>query len=239
MNQLLLILPLSFYSLYVHVIPNDKIPSWHNNYIDFTSKKILIATISFVLLSPAPVFAPPPPFSLDDKFSFSDLVLTGIVLSIDDTYGTDTGYEIKVNEYLKGEQQPDVIHVIAYGTPDTEVDPVGERIGFHVGDKVYLFLNYDRVERLRVNPLVSYVIEPANTELYNDSELNSSDVQNVYDSPLKQYKKGISLNEIKCNEGLDRIVKKSDGSPACVKPDTKAKLVERSWTLDTQNMHNR
>jgi hypothetical protein len=48
-------------------------------------------------------------------------------------------------------------------------------------------------------------------------------------SPLKQFKKGISIYEIKCKEGLVVVIKKSDNSPACVRPDTAQKLVKRGW----------
>lgn len=46
--------------------------------------------------------------------------------------------------------------------------------------------------------------------------------------PLKQFKIGIS--EIQCRESLI-LVTKYDGSPACVKPDTKENLVERGWVF--------
>ncbi len=50
-------------------------------------------------------------------------------------------------------------------------------------------------------------------------------------SPLKQFQSGISLQHIECRNGLELIFKSSDGSPACVKPDTKIKLVERGWGI--------
>jgi len=48
-------------------------------------------------------------------------------------------------------------------------------------------------------------------------------------SPLKQLKNGILPQEIKCKEDLILTIKISDGSPACVKSETKAKLIERGW----------
>ena len=48
-------------------------------------------------------------------------------------------------------------------------------------------------------------------------------------SPLKQLKNGILSQEIKCKEDLILTIKISDGSPACVKSETKAKLIERGW----------
>ncbi len=47
-------------------------------------------------------------------------------------------------------------------------------------------------------------------------------------SPLKQFKSGISIDEIQCKESLT-IVTKNDGSPACVTPETAEKLIQRGW----------
>ncbi len=48
-------------------------------------------------------------------------------------------------------------------------------------------------------------------------------------SPIKQLKSGILPLDIECKKGLNLIFKISDGSPACVKPETKEKLIERGW----------
>jgi hypothetical protein len=45
-----------------------------------------------------------------------------------------------------------------------------------------------------------------------------------YWTPLKQFKSGIPLNEIKCKEGLDLAVKKSNQHPICITNETKTKL---------------
>ncbi|MEX0596513.1 MAG: hypothetical protein WD512_08420 [Candidatus Paceibacterota bacterium] len=45
--------------------------------------------------------------------------------------------------------------------------------------------------------------------------------------PLKQFKY-LTVDKISCNRDLVLIVK-YDGSPACVKPATKTKLIERGW----------
>jgi len=47
--------------------------------------------------------------------------------------------------------------------------------------------------------------------------------------PLKQFKSGISANNIICKEGLQLIIKATNGSPACVKSETSKILVERGW----------
>lgn len=48
-------------------------------------------------------------------------------------------------------------------------------------------------------------------------------------SPLKQFKLGIPIESVQCNQGFQLILKREDASPACVKPDTARKLIERDW----------
>ncbi len=52
-------------------------------------------------------------------------------------------------------------------------------------------------------------------------------------SPLKQFKSGVSIDEIQCKESLI-LVKKNDGSPACVKELTLLKLVERGLIITSK-----
>jgi hypothetical protein len=54
----------------------------------------------------------------------------------------------------------------------------------------------------------------------------------VYPSPLEQFRTGTSINDVKCNDGLQLLIKAEDGSPACVKPETAQKLMEREWTRE-------
>lgn len=54
-------------------------------------------------------------------------------------------------------------------------------------------------------------------------------IEDYVDSPLKQFKAGIHLEYIRCKESLI-LVTKYDDSPACVKPETRAKLIDRLWT---------
>ncbi len=50
-------------------------------------------------------------------------------------------------------------------------------------------------------------------------------------SPLKAFKSGVAIENITCKEGFELIEKKSDNSPACVRPQTAQKLVERDWGM--------
>lgn len=65
------------------------------------------------------------------------------------------------------------------------------------------------------------------------SESNLSEIrkisQNYILPPLSQIDFGVNLNEIQCKQNLV-LIQKYDGSPACVKPETVPKLVERGWT---------
>lgn len=71
------------------------------------------------------------------------------------------------------------------------------------------------------DPLVEYgfIVGQQDSEVNNATSL----------SPLMQFKTGISVEKIKCKTNLHLITKTSDGSPACVKPETKEKLIERGW----------
>jgi glucose/arabinose dehydrogenase len=48
-------------------------------------------------------------------------------------------------------------------------------------------------------------------------------------TPLKQLKTGVSPYDIKCNKGFLLVLKQQNNSPACVKPETAAKLIQRGW----------
>ncbi len=58
---------------------------------------------------------------------------------------------------------------------------------------------------------------------------NSIQLPNL--SPLKQFESGVAANDIKCEQGLQLVIKAEDNSPACVKPDTASSLVKMSWAL--------
>lgn len=47
--------------------------------------------------------------------------------------------------------------------------------------------------------------------------------------PKKQIQNGITLENILCSSDFELISKSSDNSPACVKPDSVQKLIERGW----------
>ena len=56
-------------------------------------------------------------------------------------------------------------------------------------------------------------------------------------SPLKQISSGIDPHNVMCKEGLELIFKKSNFYPACVKPSSIEKLIERGWASEHNPHH--
>jgi carboxymethylenebutenolidase len=50
-------------------------------------------------------------------------------------------------------------------------------------------------------------------------------------SPREQFANNVALESIKCSDGLQLIMKKSTGMPACVKSSTYSVLIERGWGI--------
>lgn len=57
----------------------------------------------------------------------------------------------------------------------------------------------------------------------------------AYPSPLKQFKSGISAQDVQCNHDLRLVIKSQDNSPRCVKPNSIARLVSQGWTLESKS----
>ncbi len=49
--------------------------------------------------------------------------------------------------------------------------------------------------------------------------------------PLQQIRDGTEPSKVTCTEGLELVLKKSNGMPACLKPTSVAKLIERGWAI--------
>jgi plastocyanin len=52
-------------------------------------------------------------------------------------------------------------------------------------------------------------------------------------APLKQFKSGVTPNNVQCISGFVLVIKTEDGSPSCVKSATAAKLLVRGWAQTT------
>lgn len=58
---------------------------------------------------------------------------------------------------------------------------------------------------------------------------DQANIQGSLMSPLSQLKADIPIDKIVCSDDLQLIMKKTDGKPACVKPTSVTKLIERGW----------
>lgn len=72
------------------------------------------------------------------------------------------------------------------------------------------------------------------------SSLFASPIQNnlqdanaiaYFPPPLKQIKEGVEPSNVTCTEGFELVLKQNTGQPACLKPSSVAKLIERGWAI--------
>ncbi len=83
--------------------------------------------------------------------------------------------------------------------------------------------NCDNLVQLPSGP--DFIINSTSQYVCNDSKIINTL------SPKKQLEFGVTPVDIICKEGLELIFKSSDNSPACVKPATAEKLIERGWAI--------
>jgi len=68
--------------------------------------------------------------------------------------------------------------------------------------------------------------------LFGFSQLTDSAFAIAYfPPPLKQISDGVDPANVTCTEGLEIVLKKSNGNPACLKPASVAKLIARGWAI--------
>jgi len=58
-----------------------------------------------------------------------------------------------------------------------------------------------------------------------------------FPSPLKQISDGVLPENVTCTEGLAIVLKSTDNSPACVKPQSVDKLIQRGWAIENMSSH--
>ena len=78
---------------------------------------------------------------------------------------------------------------------------------------------------------VSYSISAKEVEAQTmeDEMMEDTIMEDEIMSPLKQMESGVETADVVCDEGLVLMEKSSDGSAACVKESSSAKLVARGW----------
>lgn len=77
---------------------------------------------------------------------------------------------------------------------------------------------------------VSYSVSAKETEEHAmEDDAMEEMMEDEVMSPLKQMESGVDTADVVCDEGLILMEKSSDGSAACVKESSSAKLVARGW----------
>ncbi|TAK15904.1 MAG: hypothetical protein EPO37_09410, partial [Nitrosarchaeum sp.] len=83
-----------------------------------------------------------PPFHSQEIYDFSEVIAVGKVISVDSTFSpTHNLYEIKVEKFLKNQQDSDVLFAAGQNTANIRL---GNQV-FNVNDRALFFLNNDTV----------------------------------------------------------------------------------------------
>lgn len=74
------------------------------------------------------------------------------------------------------------------------------------------------------------------SKMMEDNQKNKMDITSnkefaYFPAPLKQIQDGVKPQSVTCTEGLELVLKFSNGKPACLKPDSVSKLIERGWAI--------
>ena len=167
------------------------------------------------------------PITVERSFEDSKVVFLGEVISKkyylqDEEYGyEDSIVKFKLIESFKGFSN-ETMTVI---TAEYFWDPTYEE-----GNNYVVFASGSEEALYPVLCTISIIPEEENLEqLRLLSGKDTSEQNTKLFSPKHQLKNGFLPEEIICKEGLVLVFKSTDGSPACVKPATKQKLIERGW----------
>lgn len=89
---------------------------------------------------------------------------------------------------------------------------------------------FGRLRDVHVNDGYIYLLtsnqDGRGSPTHNDDRILKLTLLEGESRPLKQMKNGMAVT---CGDGLELVSKASNGNPACVKPATKLKLIERGW----------
>ena len=175
-----------------------------------------------------------PPGSHDERMESYDVIFSGKVINIEkeqEMYGTASigtlFFTFDVYKILKGDKKE---------TMTVWVDELSSCGYFFEENKeyaVYAYKSVDHVENLSTSicsgtgPLTDAV--EGFTE-FGTGHSMKPEINSEFLPPLKQFKNGLHVNEIQCNDDLHLMIK-HDGIPACVKTKSVEKLNERGWIL--------
>lgn len=88
-----------------------------------------------------------------------------------------------------------------------------------------------------------FVIGTMSSSIYSEEECGDNPCSNAesehmeltsiayFPPPLKQLQDGHDPSHVTCTEGLELVLKQSNGFPACIKPSSVSKLIQRGWAI--------
>ncbi|GEM_PF-2623553 len=194
----------------------------------------------------------------------SDVILIGNVISHTKigNFTQEDQYTIQVEEYIKNKQPGTTINATGMRSADSSPPT------FEVGDRVLFVLDengstfdvspdsFKTISGCTAHQMLGFRLfpdEPLSDDISKIGfvadknclgplvQINPS--EDVFFSPLTQFKSGTDAKEIACKEGLVLIIKSDSGFPACVKPATSSRLVAQGWVPGpinkiTTDVHN-
>jgi len=158
--------------------------------------------------------------TIREQFEKADVVFGGKVIAKESISEYYNNVQFEITQSIKGENQ-NFINITTSEHRSVRGIPIG-------GDPFVVGEEYLVAPILHSNGNF-YVTQSMNVGCTNGFVIPLSDVYEEFKTPRHQIQVGILPNEIQCKDGLELIVKSTDGSPACVKPLTAEKLVERGW----------
>ena len=163
--------------------------------------------------------------NISESFEESDVVFVGTVISKE--YQEPSSQNSFVAESLFSIQEG------FKGVFEDQVKVTSDEqfwgINFAQGAQYLVFADYSGAE------IQSQLCGPTSLVEYSNVDLVRKIAESNILPPLKQTSLGIVPENVICKDGHVLIFKSPDNSPACVKPETRQRLVERGWATNQEN----
>ena len=195
--------------------------------------KYLILIVFFILVPLTSIFAN----SDDDKSSFTDSKDAKISLEVTPDM-VKYGDYITIHASLPSYEKPDDLryYIDVFDLDGRKVDST---LWFARTDFNYTMrTEHPSFNITRAGDYTIHVEKSFNIERTGEIVKTTLFTITTNPSPLEQIDRGISSQQVSCNEGLELVIKSSNSSPACVKPDSISRLIERGW-IESIEYYNR
>lgn len=144
------------------------------------------------------------------------------------------GYEITFSEILDDSRCPTGVTCAWEGRAsinmEVKIKENAQNIILTTVDKTTAYFDSHKVSLVKIWPY------PNSTRTISSEEysvtISISKIDEKILPPLKQMELGIQYSDIQCDEGFELVTKTTNGYPACVKPQTIPKLIERGWAVN-------